>query len=351
MPHLTDNRVANAITRHLQSRWRRGSAGFMAFNCPMCIERGETQDRRHRGGVLIEGSCVGVFCFNCGFRTKYTMGKPLGGNVQQFLERIGVPRIEVKRISHWALSLAKSGQAASAAPPSSPASPPPPAPEAALPPQAQRLQEWVDDGCDDPGFIDAARYLLSRGDAVARATDYYWTPCTDDDLNRRLIIPCLLGARIVGWTARAAGPDGLRPKYIKKWPPDFLFNADALLAEDRNCVIVTEGVLDALALDAVGTGGARLNAKQVAWINSSPKRKIVLPDRDRAGDRLVDVAIENGWSVAFPGVGRSTWWEPDVKDAAEASKRYGRLWTLRSVIATATENQAQIKTFLGLSHK
>ena len=344
-----DNRVAEAVSRQLQSRWRRGSKGFMSFDCPMCVERGENADKRHRGGVNMGSGDIGVFCFNCGFKSRFCMGSPMGGNFQRFLERIGVPRIEVLRLNHWALSKARDAQQFERENPGVAPAGPPQLPSIELPEGSRTLVAWAEDGCDDPDFLQAATYLLSRGEAVSQAADYYWTPNTADNLHKRVIIPCTLGDRLVGWTARVAGHSGIDRKYIKKWPSDFLFNADALAKEGRNTVIITEGVLDALALDAVGTGGASLNTRQIAWINASPKRKILLPDRDQAGRKLVDIAVENGWSVAFPATGKTTWWEPDVKDAASASERYGILWTLRSVLASAVTNPAQIRAYIRLS--
>jgi hypothetical protein len=51
-----------------------------------------------------------------------------------------------------------------------------------------------------------------------------------------------------------------------------------------------------------------------------------VPDHDRAGGSLIDAALEYGWSVSFPE------WENDVKDVNDAVVRYGKLFTLKSII-------------------
>jgi hypothetical protein len=53
---------------------------------------------------------------------------------------------------------------------------------------------------------------------------------------------------------------------------------------------------------------------------------IVVPDKDRPGAKLVRAAIKNGWSASLPP------WEDDVKDVADAVKRYGRLYTLTTIL-------------------
>jgi hypothetical protein len=41
---------------------------------------------------------------------------------------------------------------------------------------------------------------------------------------------------------------------------------------------------------------------------------------------MIKVAVDQGWSVSLPP------WESDVKDAADAVKRYGRLYTLSTIL-------------------
>jgi hypothetical protein len=83
--------------------------------------------------------------------------------------------------------------------------------------------------------------------------------------------------------------------------------------------------------------GDKISAEQVQWIKQTGKTPIVVPDRQDEGGNLVDIALREGWYVSFPR------WEADVKDAADAAKRYGRLYTIWSLIDARTQNKLQIK--------
>ena len=66
------------------------------------------------------------------------------------------------------------------------------------------------------------------------------------------------------------------------------------------------------------------------------KEVIVVPDADSAGMDLVKTAIRRGWSVSFPP------WE-GCKDTADAAVKYGRLFTVRSIIDSAETNTTKIQ--------
>ena len=63
---------------------------------------------------------------------------------------------------------------------------------------------------------------------------------------------------------------------------------------------------------------------------------ILVPDRDRAGQQLIDDALEYGWSVSFPE------WEPDVKDINDSVVRYGKLFTLKSILDAKQTSRLKI---------
>ena len=126
---------------------------------------------------------------------------------------------------------------------------------------------------------------------------------------------------------------------VLSWEKGFVFNVDAFAETEREIVIVTEGVFDALLIDGVAIQGNSVGAEQAHLIEKLDKRVILCPDRDSAGKELIDQALELGWEVSFPN------WAPDIKDAADAVQRYGRLATLYSIINNATDNKikAQVK--------
>lgn len=212
-------------------------------------------------------------------------------------------------------------------------------PEISLPEHAMPLNQWVSQGIIDENFQQCQDYLHSRGTAVSTGYTYYWSNSHKHDMNKRIIIPFKHENKIVGWTARFAGKN---PKNIPRYfnsnlPGNYLFNAAAMSKHNRKFILIVEGPFDAIAIDAVGVLGSTLNKSQIAWINAHDKEIIVLPDRESKNQDLIDIAVDQGWSVSFPQ------WERNIKDAADASKRYGKLFTLASAISSRTSNKLQIE--------
>lgn len=343
---LGDDFLWNAIVSSLQGKRKRARTGFINVNCPMCLRRGFTQDTRGRCGIKHGGTKIGVNCYNCGFKLRWHPGETLGRSWQDFLCALGMHEIDVKRLNHKALSyrsiLEKSPEAMALIPESIN----PTFEVMRLPEGARRMDEWANDPNPSADFVDAISYLYSRGEEVAESQPFYWTPVPGRHrFNRRIIIPFQHEGQIVGYTARAI--DQGVSRYHMEAPANFLFNARAMTLAQRKFVILTEGVLDALAIDAVSTLGAHLNAQQIAWIKSVGKTVIMVPDRDKRGSAMIDLALEQGWHVAFPkthraGEGIRQWWGPQVKDCADAVKQYGKVWTVLSIIESATKNKLEI---------
>ena len=68
---------------------------------------------------------------------------------------------------------------------------------------------------------------------------------------------------------------------------------------------------------------------------NAPKIKYV-PDRDQPGEKLINQAIEFGWGVAFPE------WHDKITDTADAVCKYGRLYTIQSIIKSVETNKLKI---------
>jgi DNA primase len=150
----------------------------------------------------------------------------------------------------------------------------------------------------------------------------------------RVIIPFMFESRTVGYTGRKLS-DG-RPKYLNEQTPGYVFNLDNQ-TRDRKYVIVVEGPMDALSIDGVATLGADIMDKQAMLINRLDKQVIVVPDRDREGQRTVERAIELGWAVSMPD------WPDGVKDVNDATLKFGKLAVLIAVIANAEANTLKIQ--------
>lgn len=337
---LRGNFIWDSIDRHLVGKRRRRSSGFTDINCPMCVSRGESGDRRYRCGVRPSAEGVGVNCFNCGFKTGWTRGRRLTRDLKEFMRTIGVPEVQLAKLDAMAALVQRhtDSLASSAAelPPSS-------FPSAPSPSGARSIHDWLAEDCTDPDFLDVATYLLSRGDDVAKWPSYMWTPSAKDGMNRRLILPFIHEGAFVGYTARAIDAE-VQPRYLGSKPPDYLFNNAVLRLHSRKYIVLVEGAFDAIAIDGVGLLGSTVTDRQAAWLRSTGQTVIVVPDQDKTGEKLIDAALTHNWSVAFPhAVGARSWWDNDVKDAADAIRRHGRLWTLSSIIETATSDRNMIR--------
>ena len=343
---LADDFIWSAIQGSLSST-RRGSNGATMINCPMCVLRGESPDKRYRCGISRRPNGVVIHCFNCAFATEFKIGEYFPKNLRDFLERIGVPSTQVQRLKYKADQYRKMLSGNIAAQAVIPTTFRPSFQPAELPPNSYTLEQWADNDLEDDDFFEVASYLFSRGDAIADPSQFYWSPETENDINRRLLIPFRYDGQIVGWTGRLIDPSSpTRPKYYNGvQPANYLFNNE-VMALKRRFLLVVEGPLDAKAVDGVATLGAKLSNEQAQWLNTCGHQIIVLADRDSSGQRMIDHALANNWMVSFPrlkdGHGFQNWWEPDCKDAAEASKRYGKLYTMRSVMASATAQKIEI---------
>lgn len=332
--------LSAALGRHAPRA--RSTSGFVNICCPLCVARGQASaDRRFRCGIRYDASGIGVCCFNCGLKTRYQVGERLGRAMQEFLVALGVDETEVRRLAYRADQVHRLLDYAAPPDPHSArragGDPTRVFPARALPDQAASLAEWAARGCDDADFRAVVAYLASRGEEIAAASPYYWTPTRRDQLHHRLIIPCWHAGVLVGWIARDV-TDTLRTRYYSEIPSGMLFNSAAMLEHPwRAFVVLVEGPFDALAIDAVAALGSSLSLAQADWLAGCGRRVVVVPDRDPAGIKLTELARRRGWDVAFPrlanGIG-GQWWDPDVKDAAQATARYGRLYTLRSILAS-----------------
>ena len=324
------------ILRHIPHKHRKNAKGWLVFNAPCCHHRGHNADTRSRGNILFadDGSVV-ANCYNCGFKARYS-GGDMGRNFENLLSWMGASREEIQsaKISILSQKINGSEQAMAAAPVFRPED----FPEASLPANSRALESWL--SLDDPpeDALRCAAYLADRGRDIASGWTYHWSPSIKNDMNNRIIIPFLHRGKVIGWTGRYAGtPPKGTPRYFNSdLPPGYLFNAAVMDRRERKFCIIVEGPFDAIALDCVAVLGSELNQQQIAWLNSCDQEKIVLPDRQLRNQQLIDTAVEQGWNVSFPD------WEDDIKDGADAVRRYGRLYALASAINARTKSQLQI---------
>jgi len=180
-----------------------------------------------------------------------------------------------------------------------------------------------------PEVIPVVEYIYKRG-LTLDDSDFYWSPKFLD----RLLIPMTVDKKLVGYIGRKIKEGN--PKYITEHPAHVVFNLDKQGYENK-FVLVFEGSIDALLLGGVALLTNEISREQALQINSLDRQVIIVPDRDKPGERLIDQAIELGWAVSFPN------WEDDVKDAGDAVLRYGRLATMISIMKNVETNDLKIK--------
>jgi DNA primase len=139
----------------------------------------------------------------------------------------------------------------------------------------------------------------------------------------------------VGWTARTVQPNK-NPKYLSEQQPGYVFNLDAQ-GYDKAFCILTEGPIDAIHIDGIALLGSEIKDQQALLINRLNKDVIVLPDRDHAGSKLVEQAIDHGWGVSMPE------WKQGIKDVNDAVLAYGKLYTLYSIVTAAETSPLKIR--------
>jgi hypothetical protein len=198
-----------------------------------------------------------------------------------------------------------------------------------LPPDAVKIADIKD---FNKFSIAVVEYMAARG-LNLDDTDYYWSPSLA--YRDRLIIPFYYEKRIVGWTARTVAADK-KPKYLTETQPGFVYGLDEQ-GYKKVFAIVCEGQVDAIHVDGCALGGSEINDAQAMLINKLNKDVFVVPDRDHAGKKLVEQAIEHGWGVSMPE------WSQEINDIGDAVDKYGRLYTLYSIANAAETSPLKIR--------
>ena len=305
---------------NLPGKVKKSSSGWQSFNAPCCVHNGETQDKRGRGGIILNGEAISYNCFNCGYKTGWQPGRPLSRKLRQFMDWLGTPESDIKRLVLTAIQLKETAIEQNLIPE-----------EVEFTFEKKDFPEQSSPLASDNKLI--LEYLHKRG-LDENDYPYYWTPITETKFDRRVIIPFFWQDEIVGYTARLAVRGN--PKYFTSTPAGYVFNMDRQ-TEDRKFVIVTEGPFDAIAIDGVAILGSDIGDAQVDLIESLNRQVIMMPDNDSAGNKLVTQALKYNWDVSFP-----TWYDT-CKDINEAVLNYGKVFTLKNILDNVQSTRLKIQ--------
>jgi hypothetical protein len=329
--------LSDLIQHHLPFK-RKTTAGGINFNCPLCTLRGQPRpDNRMRCGVktFYDGS-IKINCFNCKLATKWEPGLLIPNKVKQLLTELGAAPKELLLAQRMAYNLANT---IVVSPKNETTTFVPSFEEKSLPSGAIELFDALEQFPNDETLLQVCEYASSRGASILQNYKYYWT--NKQPHNNRLLIPFYHYDKLVGWAGRSIDNNGMR--YFADTQPNYLFNNHVLYDNHRKYVFLVEGVFDALSIDGVATLGAKMTKEQAIWLKESGKKVIVLPDRHISGKPLVDMALKYEFNVSFPD------WDSEIKDANDACIKYGKLWTIQSILNNSTDNKMKIN-FLSKKH-
>ena len=329
-------------------RKHNSTSGWISFNAPCCVHNGESADTRSRGGLMAnaDGS-VSYHCFNCHFKTSYKPGRHLTYKFKKLLSWFGADDNTIKRLTIDALRIKElvNPESIKLEPEEEVSFKVRPLPENSV-----SFSEWktflsLQDADEPihPQFVDAFNYVYQRRIDLEKY-EFYTTDTDDYNLHKRVIVPFYWKGELIGNTARAF-EEGIKPKYYSDYEPNFVFNMDNQV-RDNTFVLVMEGPFDAMAVDGVAVLSNECSEVQADIIDSLGKEVILVPDFDVkivkgkpvwAGEALLLQAIEYGWSVSFPV------WREEVKDVSEAVVKYGKLFTMKSILDGKISNKLKIE--------
>lgn len=311
--------VIDRVRQLVPAGSRQTPSGWVSMNAPCCHHRGHRADRKHRGGLLFDSGII-YHCFNCGYATGWKPGFPIGEKFRNLILWMGGTDDDVKHIVFEALKTERADydyEQDTHIPEFE--TKPLPADTLSL---TQALELYPEPA------IAVAEYLIERGVDLAEF-DFCWSPEMPD----RVIVPFRYQDRLIGYTGRRITDK--KPKYLSSQNPHTVFNMDQQ-HPDQKYVLVCEGPFDALAVGGVAVLSNEISDQQARIIKRHGYIPILLPDQDKAGIKTIDYAVEHGWAVSFPS------WEPDVKDCAEAVRRYGKLFVIVDALKTAQHNHIKI---------
>lgn len=344
------NNVTEAILRAWTGgrKTRVSPKGWVHGNAPCCVHNGETKDTRGRGGFKIDDTTGGIVyhCFNCNFKTGFTPGKKLYHKTRRLLSWVGMDENDINRLVIEALRIRdltphifeeKTEREEITFKER-------PLPEGAL--SFEQWMEWYElkgDKDFPDGLVNAVEYAADRLGDLSKMPDLYYTTERAHGenkiaaMNKRLIIPFTWQGKNVGFTARTIDSVySVKPKYLMEVDSDYVFGTDRLI-EQSEFVLVFEGPMDAMLMNGVAVLSNKISPEQADIIEDLGKQIIIVPDLNHTGIPMIEDAIEYGWSVSFPE------WEEDVKDAGEAVQRYGKLFTLKTIISNVISTKLKIK--------
>jgi hypothetical protein len=308
------------LIHYLPAKKKSTASGWISFNAPCCHHRGESLDRRQRGGVKISAEGWSYHCFNCGYTASFIMGRTLTFKARQLLTWLNVPsdvieRVNLESLRHRSVQgLLEQSKSSTA--------------QTTVTFEPRRLPQNFE-LVDQDAHAQHWQYLRER----CVPADFPIGICADS-ARPGIVVPFTHNDEIVGSCTRFL--DNKNPRYINDMQPGYVFGVD-LQSPHWQHVLVMEGVFDALSVSGLATLHADINERQVQVIRGLSREVTVVPDRDAAGLKLIDRALELGWAVSFPE------WPEHCKDVNDAVQEFGALVTVLTIMHARETNRIRIE--------
>jgi len=305
------------VTSFLPAKRKQTSSGWLSINAPCCTHRGESADRRMRGGMKVATDGGWSWhCFNCGYTASFVLGRTLTFKARKLLQWLNVPMEEIERMNLESLKQKNI---------------------LGILNDRQQVAEKLSGIEFEERDLPADTQPLND-----QSTDYLKNRCIPTDYpflyktmpRPGVVVPFTHNNQVVGHTIRFL--DDRTPKYIQDIPHGYVFGTD-LQKSTWQYVIVVEGVFDALSINGLAVLHAEINDAQVRLIRSLGREVIVVPDQDEAGMKLVDRAVELGWAVSMPE------WPAGCKDVNDAVIQLGRVGCLLTILQAKETSRIKIE--------
>lgn len=299
--------------------------GWVYFNGP-CCKYYENDDHRGRGNMLFtdDGNII-YNCFNCHYRFTYINGSPISKKFYDFLKFLNVSEKQIQEAkqliennatgNHTSIYVKKKEYKK-------------------IPAEYKSIRKSLYENCKNKYFLNAVKYISQRNPLLIQWTDIYWA-----DKQNNILIPYYENDEQVGYCLRML-QDNVDSKYLQFCYTGYMYNID-LLRSDRKNIICVEGGIDALSIDGVGLLQNYLTKDRLKTLKyyAQFKNIIILPDNDKAGKILVDQILKEKlpFGVSFPK------WDSTIKDAEDAVKKYGQLYTVHKILNNVEYNHMMIK--------
>lgn len=305
------------------------SNGWIYFNCPSCYHT-ENSDSKKRGNILFTDDGFVYQCFNCKFKTGFHLGLSLNKKNLQWLDDLGATSEQIKTLKKMIKEYNDQCNDES----SEQKIVYRPRTIRKIPEMYESINESLKNKVDSPTLTKVMNYIVQRNPHLLEWTDLMWA-----EGQNHFLIPCYEFGEVVGYTLRSLN-DYAKNKYIHYTPEGYVHNFDSLLKE-RKYNILCEGDLDALSIDGIGILSSEFTPERLKRIltYNNGQELIVCPDRDKAGAKLVKQILDEDlpFSVSFPN------WSRGIKDVEEATRKYGRLYTIYTIIDMREKDKQKIR--------